>query len=173
MHTLNDQVFRGFFTGRYLFDSVTGFLRYASPAAAGGFGPAHAGLLQRQLRHVPGRLPGRHHRHRRSAAASTCRARDARGLATDAAGASNITNDEFALFVQDTWQVDAALDPQLRPALGRAAHAGDGRSRARTAYAPFLNDPRFPSDGTIPGPEEAVPAAARLRLGRAGATGAR
>ena len=27
MHTLNDQVFRGFFTGRYLFDSVTGFLR--------------------------------------------------------------------------------------------------------------------------------------------------
>ena len=39
MHTLNDQVFRGFFTGRYLFDSVTGFLRYASPPAAGGFGP--------------------------------------------------------------------------------------------------------------------------------------
>ena len=26
MHTFNDQVFRGFFTGRYLFDSVTGFL---------------------------------------------------------------------------------------------------------------------------------------------------
>ena len=27
MHTYNDQVFRGFFTGRYLFDSVPGFLR--------------------------------------------------------------------------------------------------------------------------------------------------
>ncbi|MDQ3418493.1 MAG: TonB-dependent receptor plug domain-containing protein [Acidobacteriota bacterium] len=40
MHTLNDQVFRGFFTGRYIFDSVPGFLRYASPAAAGGFGPS-------------------------------------------------------------------------------------------------------------------------------------
>ena len=26
MHTLNDQVFRGFFTGRYIFDSVSGFL---------------------------------------------------------------------------------------------------------------------------------------------------
>src|SRR5438270_10388813 len=39
LHTLNDQVFRGFFEGRYIFDSVTGFLRYASPAAAGGFGP--------------------------------------------------------------------------------------------------------------------------------------
>jgi len=40
MHTLNDQVFRGFFTGRYIFDSVSGFLRYGSPAAAGGFGPS-------------------------------------------------------------------------------------------------------------------------------------
>jgi hypothetical protein len=40
MHSLNDQVFRGFFLGRYIFDSVTGFLRYASPAALGpGFGP--------------------------------------------------------------------------------------------------------------------------------------
>src|SRR5947208_883276 len=43
MHTLNDQVFRGFFTGRYLFDSVTGFLRYATPAAPGGFGPSTVG----------------------------------------------------------------------------------------------------------------------------------
>ena len=46
MHTLNDQVFRGFFTGRYLFESVEGFLRYTSPAAAGGFGPQTVGLLQ-------------------------------------------------------------------------------------------------------------------------------
>src|SRR6266542_4127568 len=33
LHTLNTQVFRGFFTGRYLFNNVTGFLLYASPAA--------------------------------------------------------------------------------------------------------------------------------------------
>ena len=32
LHTGNAQVFRGFFQGRYLFDSVTGFLRYTSPA---------------------------------------------------------------------------------------------------------------------------------------------
>src|SRR5213594_149847 len=43
VHTNNTQVFRGFFEGRYLFDSVTGFLRYASPAAAGGFGPFTVG----------------------------------------------------------------------------------------------------------------------------------
>src|SRR5205823_5800545 len=35
LHTLNDQVFRGFFTGRYIFDSVTGFLRYAAPTGPG------------------------------------------------------------------------------------------------------------------------------------------
>src|SRR5437667_2280662 len=39
LHPLNTQAFRDFFTGRYIFDSVDGFLRYASPGAAGGFGP--------------------------------------------------------------------------------------------------------------------------------------
>ena len=46
LHTLNDQVFRGFFTGRYIFDSVTGFLRYASPAAAWRLWTKHIGLCQ-------------------------------------------------------------------------------------------------------------------------------
>src|SRR5213594_2452539 len=40
IHTRNTQVFRGFFRSRYIFDSVAGFLRYASPATLGpGFGP--------------------------------------------------------------------------------------------------------------------------------------
>src|SRR2546423_8839168 len=40
LHTNNTQVFRGFFTGRYIFDSVAGFLHYSSPASTGsGFGP--------------------------------------------------------------------------------------------------------------------------------------
>ena len=43
LHTNNFQVFRGFFQGRYLFESVTGFLRYASPAAPGGYGPYTVG----------------------------------------------------------------------------------------------------------------------------------
>ncbi len=49
LHTLNDQVFRGFFNGRYIFDSVTGFLRYASPAAPGGFGPNTVGCFRRHI----------------------------------------------------------------------------------------------------------------------------
>src|SRR4029453_16190647 len=43
VHTNNFQVFRGFFEGRYLFDSVSGFLRYSSPAAGGGFRPFPVG----------------------------------------------------------------------------------------------------------------------------------
>ena len=40
LHSLNSQVFRGFFKGRYIFDSVAGFLHYATPGAVGsGFGP--------------------------------------------------------------------------------------------------------------------------------------
>ncbi len=52
LHTLNDQVFRGFFNGRYIFSTVSGFLRYASPAGAGGFGPNAVGVLERQLGHA-------------------------------------------------------------------------------------------------------------------------
>ncbi len=129
VHTLNDQVFRGFFTGRYIFDSVTGFLRYASPASLGpGFGPsANAAHLLLFLQGA-GRT----------------------GPATDAAGASKITNQDYALFVQDKWQIrpnftlnyglrwEAQIfpDPTVPP--------------AQTAYGIFLKDQRFPSDGTLP-----------------------
>jgi hypothetical protein len=152
MHTLNDQVFRGFFTGRYLFDSVTGFLRYASPAAAGGFGPGTVGCSTAAgaVSYVTSPTP--------CPAGTTANggplllylqgaALD--GLATDATGASNITNDEFSLFVQDQWQPTNGLtinyglrwDAQLMP---------ETVDPATTVYGPFLNDPTFPSDGTIP-----------------------
>jgi hypothetical protein len=58
MHTLNDLVFRGFFTGRYIFDSVTGFLRYASPVAAGGFGPNTIGCPNGVYVTAPAACPG-------------------------------------------------------------------------------------------------------------------
>ena len=71
------------------------------------------------------------------------------GVARDAAGFSDINNDEFALFVQDKWQVTPRItlnyglrwDAQFMP---------ETVDPAKTVYAPFLNDPRFPSDGTIP-----------------------
>jgi carboxypeptidase family protein/TonB-dependent receptor-like protein len=153
MHTLNDQVFRGFFTGRYLFSSVTGFLRYASPAAAGGFGPGTISCSTPTFSSTTF-----------VTAPSTCPAgynadggpllfylqgAGRTGLATDAAGASKITNDEFSLFAQDAWQLRPNItvnygirwDAQVMP---------ETVDPATTAYASFLNDPAFPSDGTIP-----------------------
>jgi hypothetical protein len=148
LHTNNAQVFRGFFEGRYLFDSVTGFLRYASPAAPGGFGPFAVGCSNGTYVTAPASCP----------AGSTAtggpllfylQSSSPDGIARDAAGASDIANEEFALFVQDKWQVGRSLtlnyglrwDAQVMP---------QTVDPTTTAFAPFLNDPRFPSDGTIP-----------------------
>lgn len=147
-HSLNDQVFRGFFTGRYIFDSVTGFLRYASPAAPGGFGPTTATCADGSYVTYPDPCPG--------GAGPTggplllyLQGAGLQGPATDAAGASNITNDEFGAFVQDTWRASANLTVNLGLRWD-AQRMPDTVDPSTTAYAPFLSDPAFPSDGTIP-----------------------
>ena len=153
MHTLNDQVFRGFFTGRYLFSSVAGFLRYASPAAAGGFGPNTISCSTSDFSSTvyvtfPASCPsgfgtdGGPLLFYLQGAGRT-------GLATDAAGASKITNNEFSLFAQDSWQVrpNLTLNYGLRWDAQTMPETVDPRT---TAYGAFLNDPAFPSDGTIP-----------------------
>ena len=64
-------------------------------------------------------------------------------------GKSTIANDDFALFAQDQWQIRPNLtlnyglrwDAQLMP---------DTVDPSMTAYAPFVNNPAFLSDGTIP-----------------------
>ncbi len=148
LHTNNFQVFRGFFEGRYLFDSVPGFLRYASPAAPGGFGPYTIACSNGSYVTSPTPCP--------AGSAPTggpllfyLQSSSPDGIARDDAGASDITNEEFSLFIQDRWQAGGGLtldygfrwDAQLMP---------ETVDPATTAYAAFLNDPRFPSDGTIP-----------------------
>jgi hypothetical protein len=163
LHSNNTQVFRGFFGGRYLFDSVVGFLHYASPASMGpGFGPSteecksgaftDASLLTRPI--VGGK------------ATATCpdgslaadgpllfylqHGPTTSGESLDASGFSSINNNEYALFVQDQWQALPSLtlnyglrweaqifpDPTLAP--------------SKTAYGVNLSDPRFPSTGFLP-----------------------
>jgi hypothetical protein len=147
MHTLNDQIFRGFFTGRYLFGSVNGFLRYASPAAPGGFGPSTVSCSDGTWVTAPTPCPGGG-----SVTGPLLFYLQGAGLsgpATDAAGASKITNDEFSFFFQDQWQPKSNLtinyglrwDIQLMP---------ETVDPSTTAYGAFLSDPAFPSDGTIP-----------------------
>jgi len=150
MHTLNDQVFRGFFQGRFIFSDVEGFLRYASPQtpAVAGFGPTAAGCSDGSFVDVTVGCPmgttptgGPLFLYLQGAGPS--------GLATDAAGASNVTNDEFAFFVQDKWQVNS----QLTLSFGfrwEAQMMADTVDPSTTAYGIFLSDPGFPSNGRIP-----------------------
>jgi carboxypeptidase family protein/TonB-dependent receptor-like protein len=151
LHSNNTQVFRGFFTGRYIFDSVAGFLHYASPASLGpGFGPATAECANGSfVTGVGSACPGG------GTATSSplllyLQHAGTNGATTDAAGASDINNENYALFLQDKWQIRPSLtlnyglrweaqifpDPVIPP--------------SQTAYGVNLVDPRFPSTGKIP-----------------------
>jgi hypothetical protein len=154
LHTLNTQVFRGFFTGRYLFNTVSGFLRYASPAALGaGFGPnagqcpngAWTSLV------APVCLAG--------GSPSTplllfLQAAGPSGPATDAAGASSIKNEDYALFAQDKWQIRPNLILNFGLRWEAQIFPDVTVPPSQTAYGKFLSDPRFPSDGTLHSPKK-------------------
>ena len=151
IHTLNDQVFRGFFQGRYIFDSVTGFLRYASPASLGpGFGP-DAGLCGNGTW--------------TSITAPSCaspttplllflQGAGPNGPATDAAGASRIKNEDYGLFVQDKWQARRTLTLSFGLRWEAQIFPEPTVNPSQTAYGFALSDPRFPSDGTLPSPKK-------------------
>lgn len=148
VHSLNAQVFRGFFQGRYIFDSVTGFLRYASPAALGpGFGP-NAG------RCADGTFVDINTGMCAAGTPSTplllfLQGADRTGPATDAAGASNIKNDDIAFFAQDKWQIRPNFTLSYGLRWEAQIFPNPVVPPADTAYGIFLNDPRFPSDGTL------------------------
>jgi hypothetical protein len=143
-------VFRGFFTGRYLFDSVTGFLRYASPAGPGGFGPNTVGCSNGSFVTLPSSCP---------AGTTTTGGpllfylQDGipSGLANvPPPGASKISNDDLAFFVQDKWQISPRFTLNYGLRWEAQIFPNPVVPPDQTAYGQFLSDPRFPSDGTLP-----------------------
>jgi len=153
IHSLNDQTFRGFFTARYLFDSVVGFLRYASPTAPNGFGRTTAACDDGTFVTV--------------GLGQTCSGDSAtftggpllfylqNGTPSGAPnvpppGRNKSDNEDFALFIQDKWQIwpNFTLNYGLRWEAQLLANPIVPASQ--TAYAFALSNPRFPSDGTIP-----------------------
>ena len=157
LHTLNDQVFRGFFEGRYIFDSVTGFLRYASPAAAGGFGPTVGECFSSTGAFTGWITQG-------APFSQTCAAGSSvggplllylqNGIPTGIAGVpppgkSTIKNEDLALFAQDKWQVKPNFTLNYGLRWEAQIFPKPVVDPSKTAYASLLSNPRFPSDGTL------------------------
>src|ERR1700730_17316679 len=157
LHTLNDQIFRGFFEGRYIFDSATGFLRYASPAAAGGFGPraqsctTTAGVVTWVT--APTACPAG------TTAGAPLLLYLQNGLSTGISGVpppgkSTITNQDLGLFVQDKWQVRPNFTLNYGLRWEAQIFPKPVISPTQTAYASLLTNPNFSSDGTVHSPEK-------------------
>jgi hypothetical protein len=147
LHSRNTQVFRGFFEGRYIFGSVDGFLRYASAAAPGGFGPGTLQCADGSFVTSPTPCPD-------ESTGTTplllfLQGAGLTGPATDAAGFSDIANEDLALFIQDSWRVTPHLTVNYGLRWEAQTFPNPVIPPAQTAYGAFLSNPLFPSDGTI------------------------
>jgi len=155
IHSLNDQIFRGFFTGRYIFGSVTGFLRYASPAGAGGFGPNAVTCSDGSYVTAPAPCPVG----TTPTGGGPLLLYLQNGISTGISGvpqpgASTIKNEDYALFVQDKWQVRPHFTVSLGLRWEAQIFPEPVVPPAQTAYGPLLGNPNFPSDGTLHSPKK-------------------
>jgi hypothetical protein len=147
LHSVNSQIFRGFFSGRYLFDSPLGFMYYVKlgptvqecannttqaityiVAACPAGTTANGGPLLLYLQHGPA----------------------VQGESFDASGQSSIANQDYSLFVQDTWKVWKNLTVNYGLRWDAQIFPDPTVAPSKTAYGPYLSNPLFPSTGYLP-----------------------
>ena len=158
IHSRNDQIFRGFFTGRYIFDSPVGFLHYASPAAANGFGPTAAECFDSSGTFTGWITYG-------APFNQTCPAGSSMGgplllylqhgpttstETLDQSGKANIANEDYSLFIQDTWKIwrNFTFDYGLR--WDAQKFPDPVVAPSKTSYGQYLSNAAFDSTGFLP-----------------------
>ena len=135
------QQFIGFANGRYIFDSVDGFINYVqrgsryvtcsdgsdSDVGTCPEGASITGPVQFYLQ--AGTVPG---------------------VAPDQLGVGEYAVSELAIFLQDTWKPSDHLTVNIGLRWEGTWHPTPTVQPEDTYYGPYLSHPSFPSDGTIP-----------------------
>ena len=153
IHSRNDQIFRGFFTGRYIFSTVTGFMHYASNLPGQVDGPTTiecsgnaTGVLTYTFTACPAGTTSTggplflYLQHGPTTAGETL----------DESGKANIANEDYSLFIQDTWKVWRNLTFEYGLRWDAQRFPDPTVAPSKTSYGQYLNNPAFDSTGFLP-----------------------